>query len=182
METVEPIRDPKKLECIRGWLLKHAHYRDYLLFVLGTNTGLRVSDLLNLRVGDVKDGYIRLREKKTRKARKHTLNPQVAEMVREYIHGKEENEYLFPSLRNPARPLDRHQAYRIINKAARACGVKEKIGTHTLRKTFGYHFYKRYGDVAMLQDIFNHSSPSITLRYIGIKQDEIDKRTREFFI
>lgn len=182
METVEPIRDLKKLECMRSWLLKHGHYRDYLLFVLGTNTGLRVSDLLNLRVGDVKEGYIRLREKKTRKARKHTLSPQLAEMIREYIHGKADNEYLFPSLRSPDRPLDRHQAYRIINKAARACGVTERIGTHTLRKTFGYHFYKRYGDVALLQEIFNHSSPSTTLRYIGINQDEIDSKTSEFFI
>lgn len=182
METVEPIRDPKKLECIRGWLLKHGHYRDYLLFVLGTNTGLRVSDLLNLRVGDIEGGYIRLREKKTRKYRKHSLNPQLVEMIQEYIHGKGDNEYLFPSLRNPDRPLDRHQAYRIINKAARACGITEKIGTHTLRKTYGYHFYKRYGDVAMLQEIFNHSSPSITLKYIGVKQDEIDEKTREFFI
>lgn len=110
------------------------------------------------------------------------MNPQLFKQVKEYIHGKNDDDYLFPSLRNPKKPLDRHQAYRIINQAARACGVTERIGTHTLRKTYGYHFYKRYGDVAMLQEIFNHSSPSITLRYIGIHQDEIDKFTREFFI
>lgn len=182
MQGVEPIRDPGKLECIRGWLLKNGHYRDYLLFVLGTNTGLRVSDLLSLKVKDVKDGYIRLREKKTKKNRKHSMSPQLFAQVKEYIHGKDDDDYLFPSLRNPNRPLDRHQAYRIINRAARACGVKDRIGTHTLRKTFGYHFYRRYGDVAILQEIFNHSSPSITLRYIGVKQDEIDEKTRDFFI
>lgn len=182
METVEPIRDLEKVECIRGWLLKHAHYRDYLLFVLGTNTGLRVSDLLRLRVRDIKSDHIYLREKKTGKAKRFKLNPQLVKMIQEYAHGKDKDDYLFPSLRNPQKPLDRHQAYRIINQAARACGVTDRIGTHTLRKTFGYHFYKRYGDVAMLQSIFNHSSPSITLRYIGIKQDEIDEKTREFFI
>ena len=58
----------------------------------------------------------------------------------------------------------------------------EEIGTHTLRKTFGYHFYKRNKDVAMLQKLFNHSSPSITLRYIGIEQDEIDEAYEDFEI
>jgi integrase len=49
-----------------------------------------------------------------------------------------------------------------------------------MRKTFGYWHYQQYHDVAMLQTIFNHSSPSITLRYIGINQDEIDKSYRDF--
>lgn len=71
--------------------------------------------------------------------------------------------------------LDRAQAYRILNKAAQAVGVKERIGTHTLRKTFGYHHYKKYNDIVLLQKIFNHSSPSVTLRYIGIEQYTIDE-------
>lgn len=56
----------------------------------------------------------------------------------------------------------------------------EEIGTHTLRKTFGYHFYKKTKDVAMLQDIFNHSAPVVTKRYIGITQDEIDEAIDKF--
>jgi site-specific recombinase XerD len=57
---------------------------------------------------------------------------------------------------------------------------QEEIGTHTLRKTFGYHFYKKTKHVAMLQDIFNHSAPIVTKRYIGISQDEIDQAIDEF--
>ena len=57
---------------------------------------------------------------------------------------------------------------------------QEEIGTHTLRKTFGYHFYKKTKDVAMLQDIFNYSAPVVTKRYIGISQDEIDLAIDEF--
>jgi integrase len=84
------------------------------------------------------------------------------------------NEYVFASRQNGGKPITRSMAYRILNGAAKKAGVLE-IGTHTLRKTFGYHFYRRTKDVALLQKIFNHSSPSITLRYIGIDQDVIDK-------
>lgn len=78
--------------------------------------------------------------------------------------------------------LDRVQAYRILNKAAQAVGVKERIGTHTPRKTFGYHHYKKYNDIVLLQKIFNHSSPSVTLRYIGIEQDTIDESYMNFYL
>ncbi|HNZ54779.1 MAG TPA: tyrosine-type recombinase/integrase, partial [bacterium] len=67
----------------------------------------------------------------------------------------------------------------ILNKAAGELGIEE-IGTHTLRKTFGYHFYQKTKDVALLQNIFNHSAPSVTLRYIGINQDIIDSAIDEF--
>ena len=54
------------------------------------------------------------------------------------------------------------------------------VGTHTMRKTFGYHHYQQFKDVAILQYILNHSSPSITLRYIGIEQDNIEATLQEF--
>lgn len=60
--------------------------------------------------------------------------------------------------------------------------MEEKIGTHTLRKTFGYHHYEKFKDVVMLQKIFNHSSTEITLRYIGIEQDEIDESYVNFVL
>lgn len=82
--------------------------------------------------------------------------------------------YIFQSQKGNNQPLDRTQAYRIINDACRYTGIQDKIGTHTLRKTFGYFHYQQYRDVAMLQHIFNHSSPSIKLKYIGITNDIID--------
>ena len=78
--------------------------------------------------------------------------------------------------------LDRAQAYRILNKAAHAAGITEKIGTHTLRKAFGYRHYNKYNDIVLLQKIFNHSSPSVTLRYIGIEQDTIDACYINFYL
>lgn len=49
-----------------------------------------------------------------------------------------------------------------------------------MRKTFGYHYYKRFKDVATLQEILNHAAPSITKRYIGITQDEINESLEGF--
>ena len=80
------------------------------------------------------------------------------------------------------RRMERSRAYKILNKAARAVGITRRIGTHTLRKTFGYHCYQKYDDVVLLQKIFNHSSPQITLRYIGIEQEDIDAVYREFYL
>jgi site-specific recombinase XerD len=76
---------------------------------------------------------------------------------------------------NRRKSIIRQQAYNIINYAAKFVGVEEAIGTHTLRKTFGYHVYQRGVDLALLQKMFNHSSQSITLDYIGITQDQMDE-------
>ena len=98
----------------------------------------------------------------------------------QYIIGMGDDEYLFQSRNGENKPIQRLQAYRILNKAARNVGIDEEIGTHTMRKTFGYHFYQKTKDIALLQNLFNHSSPSVTLRYIGINQDIIDNAIREF--
>lgn len=77
--------------------------------------------------------------------------------------------------------ISRQQAHHVLNIVAEKLGV-EDVGTHTLRKTFGYWHYKQYADIAILQDIFNHSAPSITMRYIEITQDMKDKTIEELDI
>ncbi|MBY6999000.1 tyrosine-type recombinase/integrase, partial [Clostridium botulinum] len=90
-------------------------------------------------------------------------------------------EYLFKSRKGQNKPITRVQAYRILLEAGKCLGMAE-VGTHTLRKTFGYWHYKQYKDVAILQDIFNHSAPSITLRYIGINDDIKDNSIENFYL
>ena len=176
--TVQPIRSKNKIEEIKQ-LLKMQSYRDYFLFVLGINCGLRISDMLQLKVGDVLGKeHIQLKEGKTDKYKRFRINAALQEEISIYTAFMLEEEYLFPS-RKGVKPITRVQAYRILNDAAKQVG-QEEIGTHTLRKTFGYHFYKKTKDVAMLQDIFNHSAPIVTKRYIGISQDEIDQAIDEF--
>lgn len=179
MEFVQPIRDLKQIETIKK-LLKQQNLRDYCLFVLGINSGLRISDLLKLTIADVIESgkikkRIRLREKKTNKFKDFPLSDKAKQTIKEYLKTRnyKENEPLFLSRKNKGFLL-RGQAYKIINNVAKSVGIKEKIGTHTLRKTFGYHAYNNGYDITLIQKLFNHSSPSVTLRYIGITQDELD--------
>lgn len=180
MKEVQPIRDRDKIEQMKQELLKIS-YRDYFLFVMGINTGLRISDLLNLKVKDVRDKtYITIKEKKTDKTKRFRINYELMQEIEKYIQNMDDEDYLFKSKRSN-KPIQRVQAYKIINSVAKKIGLDE-IGTHTLRKTFGYWAYKKTKDVAMLQEIFNHSAPSITLRYIGITQEEIDKALDDFYL
>ncbi|GAA0491192.1 site-specific integrase [Salinibacillus aidingensis] len=180
MNFVQPIRDPEVIRAIKQYL-KDKSERNYMLFLVGINSGLRISDILPLRVSDVKRPYFSLREKKTRKQKRIDMPPSLRKELKAYVEGKEDFEYLFKSRKGINKPIGRSMAYKILRDAAEYVSLDE-IGTHTLRKTFGYHFYRQTKDVAMLQEIFNHSSPSITLKYIGINQDNLDKAMKEFKI
>lgn len=178
MEFVQPIRDKKQIDEMKKVLRKQS-LRDWFLFVLGINTGLRVSDELTLKVKNVRNQtHITIKESKTDKDKRFRINGALRECIDEYIEGMDDEAWLFPS-RKGDKPISRVQAYRILNTAAEKVGVEE-IGTHTMRKTFGYHHYKQNKDVAMLQKLFNHSAPSVTLRYIGIEQDEMDASIEDF--
>ncbi|VVM35107.1 site-specific integrase [Terribacillus sp. AE2B 122] len=180
MKFVQPIRDPEVIRVMKAFL-KEKNMRNYMLFVTGINCGLRISDILPLRVSDAKRNYLSLKEKKTGKQKRLDMTPALRRELREYIIDKEDHEFLFKSREGINKPIGRSMAYKILQEAAEYVSLEE-IGTHTLRKTFGYHFYKQTKDVAMLQTIFNHSSPDITLKYIGINQDGIDKAMKEFKI
>ncbi len=189
MEFVQPLRSRVDITRVKE-VLKSRNLRDYTLFVLGIYTGLRISDLLKLRVQDVakaegKNLVIReslsLREMKTGKAKIIVLNKTARFALKQLIRGGTGSleDPLFVSRKKDkeGRPkaIQRCQAYHILNRAAREAGIQERIGTHTLRKTFGYHNYRKGFDITKLQQIFNHASPAVTLAYIGFTQDEIDE-------
>ena len=180
MTTVEPIRDLKDLRKVENFLEKH-NKRDLLFFTIGTNCGLRISDILALNVGDIKGkNYIQIIEKKTKKFKKFPINKKLKPLLEDYVKDRNIDEPLFKTVFN--NRLERFAAYHIIKDACTKSGLEEKVGTHTLRKTFGYHHYKRYKDVALLQKIFNHSNPQVTLRYIGIEQDQINESYSNFIL
>lgn len=180
MTTVEPIRDMNNLRKLECYFAEKSQ-RDLLLFTLGINCGLRISDIVALNVGDVKGkSYIQIVEKKTGKYKKFPINNKLKPMFEEFTKDKSLHEPLFNTVFN--NRLDRFGAYYILKTACKNINLSEKIGTHTMRKTFGYHHYKKFKDIALLQKIFNHSSPSITLRYIGIDQDQIDESFRNFVL
>lgn len=175
---VEPIRSKKDIAAVEAYLAEK-NPRNRLIFVFGINSGLRVSDILALNIGDVRGKtHIEIKEKKTSKYKKFPINDKLKKLLADFVNDKSDNEPLFLSQKN--HRLDRSQVYRMLNEACTSVGITENIGSHTMRKSFGYHHYKLFKDVAMLQMIFNHSSPQITLRYIGISQDEIDNSYKLF--
>ena len=180
MTSVEPIRSISDIKKLENYLSQNNPI-DLLLFTIGTNCGLRISDIVALNVADVKDkSHIQIIEKKTGKYKKFPINSKLKPMLEKFTRGRSSDEALFTTIFK--NRLDRFGAYYILKTACKAVGIQEKIGTHTMRKTFGYHHYKKFKDVAILQKIFNHSSPAITLRYIGIEQDQIEESYKNFIL
>lgn len=190
MKNVDPIRDKYLLNDIEEYLrtkpvkTKHQQFirdRNYLMFIFGIYEGRRITDILDVRVGDIKNDCIRMIEKKTKKESPLYLHDKVLKQIKAYIkqYDLNKSDYLFPSRkRDPVtgerNPLRRQGAYEFLKKDVQEYfGSKTgNIGTHTLRKTFGYMYYQATKDVVMLQKLFNHSDPAITLDYIGITNDQ----------
>lgn len=189
MNYVEPIRDSEILSnmCL---YLKQDNDRNYIMFLIGIYTGIRISDILKLRVKDVIDlsskkdkrkvkKQIVLREQKTSKQKIIKINPILREPLEAYVQDKELYEYLIKSRQGFNKPISRKRAYEILKDLGEMFNIYN-LGCHSMRKTFGYHYYKQTKDIALLQKIFNHSSPAITLAYIGIDQDRMDKAYSTF--
>jgi len=178
MEYVNPIKDVEKIKAMKEYLANHSK-RDLLLFVLGINTGISISDLLHLTIKDVVTNgqihdFLVIRDEKCGEEKQYYLNDSVKSVLEDYLKALEfeETDYLFKSKKNNL-PITRQQAYRIINQAAKEVGIEGRIGTHTLRKTFGYHAYRKGVAISILMHILNHTSASETLKYLGIENKKM---------
>ena len=171
MNKVEPIRSAKDIAAMKKCLSD----RNRLMFIMGVSFGLRISDLLTLKLGDLrgKDSFM-IGEEKTKKKRKITLSDAVKSEIAQ-LEGND-RDYVFKSRQGGNKAISRVQAYRILNDAAKRAGILDKIGSigcHSLRKTFGYQLHSKGIDITRIMAIFGHSSPEITLAYIGITDEEI---------
>ncbi len=189
MGTMSPIKNRKKIEAMKKYFLGRNEIRNYALFCVGINTALRISDILNLKWGDVYDfdrrrfkKHIELTEKKTHKKNMIFLNKGALCALEKLMkHYKLETvkisaeHYIFLGRKSVNKPLSRSQAYRIIKEAAQILKIEGNIGCHSLRKTFGYFAALCKISSILIMNIYNHSSFAITKRYLGIDQDERDK-------
>lgn len=161
--------------------------RDQLLFTLGIDWGLRASDLVALTVADVKDkDHFLIKEQKTGKGKYAKINDDLKEQIANYIesHDLDADDWLFPSRSRDRKTgerkhIQRQTLYKMLEKVAEYLEW-DFVGTHTLRKTFAYHLYRKTGNVALVQELLNHSSQAVTLRYIGVTQDELDSALEDF--
>lgn len=180
MKKVQPIRDERIVDGMKHYFYVRS-MRNYLFFCIGIYSGLRVSDLCNLQVGEVRGSHVSLIEKKNRHAKKFIIHPSIRDDLDRYIAGMQDTDYLFPSRQRKRisriqnLPIDRTTAYRFLVEAAQEFGLKE-IGCHTLRKTWAYRLYMQNPEnLALLMKMFGHSDPRETLDYIGITQDMMDQ-------
>lgn len=194
MSTTQPIRDIQKLQNFKNYYQDNKpNIRNYTIIIVGLNTALRISDILHLTYQDIYQDnkvqeHITVKEQKTGKENRILLNKEVRRALKKYreVLIKTEmyqngNPYLFPSPKKPGAPISRSQAYRMITAAAESVGITEHISCHSLRKTFGYHAWKQGNDPIVIMVIFNHSSLSITKRYLCIEQDDKDDVYRSVY-
>lgn len=171
---VQPIKTKQEVAEMLEALGMSKEYglRNQLLFKLGISTGLRCGDLVALTIEQVKGkSSFKIREGKTQKERTVYLDSVMADIA-DYIETlPSDTTYLFPS-RKGGGHITTTQAYRVITKAGDMIG-NDSVGSHTMRKTFGYTYYNATNDIATLMEIFNHSSQKTTLRYIGMTDERI---------
>ena len=195
--TPDPIKSIEDIERIASYFIQKERYRDHMLFVLGINLGLRASDLRMLRFSHLIDEnfcfkrtfpILEKKTKNTRKVQKNrylTINDAIVDAVTLYLQhttGCKLDDYLFPCHSNrginSGEPIHRNSIERILKEAASELGIKAKVATHTLRKTFGYHQMMMSGNdprkLLLLQKIYGHSSAAQTLDYIGLTPEEIE--------
>lgn len=180
MNTAQPLRSIGEIERLK-LILRAKSYRDYVIFMIAINSGLRISDILKLKVSDVRGKtHIYIREEKTNKEARVPLNPSLQLLFNEYTTRMEDGDCLFQSKKDRNKNISRVHVFRILQAAGKEAGLQIPLSPHSLRKTFGWHYYQKHKDVALLQTIFHHSSPSVTLRYIGITQDQVEDSLKDF--
>ena len=192
MKTTQPVRDIVELKKIKKYYREvKPNKRNFLLIICGLNTALRISDILKLWWKDVYNenllsfkSHIDVKEQKTGKKTTVFINNNLKEALASFLKdiiakkGKLCNvmeQFIFLGQKSTDKPISRIQAFRIISEAAKKCLLSHKVSCHSLRKTFGYHAWKKGVSPALLTSIYNHSSYKITTRYLGIDQDDRDE-------
>ena len=178
MSTSEPIRNKNEICDLIEYYWKRGEMRNYVLITLCLYTALRIGDILELTWDHVYDfkrarisSSITLTEQKTGKSKIIALNDGVVTALTEYLPSAEPGSPIIINKRT-GKAIKRVQAYRLIRSAAESVNCTTRVSCHSLRKTFGYHAWKSGAPVAVIMEIYNHSSMAVTRRYLGITQDE----------
>ena len=184
---VDPIRDRQAIARIKYNLEQTHQYRDLCLFTLGINTAWRCGELMSFRVGDVEHlrdyDMLELKQSKNQKYRMTPLNPEARKAVQKWLmlYKREFPAYysphapLFMSTKCRRSPLLVSSVCNMVKRWGREVGVSTPIGSHTLRKTWGYQQRVTYNaPVSLIREAYGHSSEEETLAYIGILPEEVN--------
>lgn len=187
-QTTYPLKSTKDIDMIVNYFLiardkaktevkRWQADRNWMICLLGFNTAFRAEDLIQLKVRDVQKGCISIKESKTGKLQHFTFNAKLEKDVTEYIERNKltQNEYLFYGQMDKSLPITRIQAYRILQKVAKETHLKSQFSMHTMRKTFGYLYMKKNGNLLTLQKMYNHESPEVTMIYVCWGSDDAEQ-------
>lgn len=185
MGKTQPIKKFKDIQRFKQYFLDKHQLRNYAMVTVAMNTSLRIGDLLNLKWKDVynfqKNEYkehISVVEQKTGKHNLIALNKEAKkalELFRCSLTNVSKDHFIYQSRTGCNQPIGRTHAFRIIKEAVEDLNMEGIISCHSLRKTFGYHAWKKGVPPALIMSIYNHSSIEITKRYLSIDQDDKDE-------
>lgn len=180
---VEPIKSLEDVDKIRHMLRDNP--RDQAIFDIGINTNLRAIDLTRITVGQVRGLHVGdelvLKETKTKKYRRITINERVYMAVRNLLAtmptSTPDDALLFQSKKTMGqKPLTTSYINLLVKRWTKAINLRGNYGAHSLRKTFGFiHRTVHCTPLVDLVDMFNHASPKQTLAYLCIQPEEIKK-------
>ena len=182
MNFVEPIRDRKKIAQIKNLLRGQERFRDLLLFVVGINAALRISDLLELQITHFLDEQDQIRqrfwikEKKRGKRQEVVINESIREALEEYLTaypgiGERQENFVFfnPKTNDYSHPIKRGQGWKFITSICREVGLRGNFGTHSLRKTWWYHARMSRVDLALIMHKLNHNSEETQSHFAALQ-------------
>ncbi|GLQ33003.1 site-specific integrase [Litoribrevibacter albus] len=179
MSEVDAVKDLDTVRLI-GLLLERRFSKQVSdVWHIGLNLALRISDLLSIRFEDISDDRLIIREGKTGKTANIQLNPKAISIINRIQQEYPNHEYIFQSYRNrqsinrAPHPISRRYVSRAFAEVGQE--LKLNLGTHSMRKTRGYHLYQNTKDIGRVMKMLRHSSEGVTLRYIGITQEDVDK-------
>lgn len=180
----KPLKTKQEIELVRELIKVKTKdpLRNLVIFNIGINNGIRTNDILNLKVADVlgKDATTII-ESKTGKQRKLRLNvANIKDDLAELCKHKQPTDYVFTSYKDPKAPIQTVTIYRLFKRLSSEHPSLHGLTAHSMRRTFGYQYYQRTKDVVTLMKLFNHSSQAVTLRYIGIEQEQLDESLKGF--
>jgi len=185
MKEVMAVTDEAQLNVIPALLKKHHSKQMSDVWEFGLNVALRISDTLDIKFSDIVNGRLEIVEGKTNKRASIALNSKALAIVDNIRQQHPLDVYLFQSrssrnLSGKIKPVSRQAVSTSFKNVGEILGIK--LGTHSMRKTRGYHLYKRTNDIARVSKMLRHSSMGVTLRYIGITQENVDSDFNELVL
>ena len=182
MEIVEAVKSEQEAKLVADKLKKHKGELYSDLWRFGVNAALRISDLLSITMKEALSGVLVIKEGKTDKKRTITLNSTAMSIVHKRHLANPDHIWLFQVDSNRAKnkPISRVSVATAFKEIGDIMNIK--LGTHSMRKTLGWTMYSQGAPIERICKVLNHSTPAVTMCYIGLTEADTQAAYEEFEI